>query len=199
MKALFSRVAVVLTLVTSSALSQTQVRTAVFGRTTIQFSSTFTTTVASLGGSLSDLTSSPLSALSVTLPVTTGALNPNTAVGEVEHSSGFTITGGGKVVRLENFIIDTTGAVPVITAVFVLNDTVLGRMPLFNVAYPSGVTLPLTTTAGVLQLAGLKLSLSSAAATTLNGAFNINGVQSGLDVGTGSIYVVFAPLTDGSL
>ena len=201
MKLLVSKIAVVLTLAASTAvLHAQQVRTAVFGRTTLSFNSTFTSAVSSLGGEIEDLDLNPITGTSILLPVKAGALNPETAIGEVEHSSGFTLTGGGKAIRLENFIVDTTsGTAPVVTAVIIFNNTVLGRITLFNVLYPAGLSLPLQTTAGVLQVNGLTLSLAPVAATTLNSLFGINAIPANLSVGTASLYVVLAPLPNGTL
>jgi hypothetical protein len=199
MKSLVQKIVIVLTVAATSATLHAQVRTAVFGRTTIQFSQSFTSLVGALNGSLSDLNMVPLSANSVVVPVSAGAINPGTGVGEVDHSSGFILTGGGKTIRLENFIVDTTNPVPTVSADFVFNGTVIGRLPLFNVAYPSSLTLPLPVTVGVLQVNGLKLSLAPGAASALNTIFNIRTIPAGLDAGTASIYAVFAPLPGGSL
>lgn len=200
MTSLFRKFAIVLTVAASAVALPAQVRTAVYGRTTLQFSTTFTSTVTSLSGSILDLELNPLASSNLVLPVTAGAFNPQTAVGEVEHSSGFTLSGGGKAIRIENLIIDTTnGTAPVVTAVIVFNNVVLGRIPLFNVQYPSGLTLPLQTTEGVLQVSGLKLTLAPIGAATLNSVFGITVIPAGLNAGTASIYVVFAPLPDGTL
>ena len=200
MKSLVRKIATILAVASSVTLLHAQARTAVFGRTEIQFSQNFTSFVGALGGSLSDLNLVTLPSSNLILPVTAGAFNPTTAIGEVEHASGFTICGGGKAIRLENLTVDTTnGMAPVVTAVFVFNNTVLGRMPLFNVQYPSGVTLPLQTNAGVLQVSGLKLSLAPIAAASLNSIFGITAIPAGLNAGTASVYVVFAPLPGGAL
>ena len=195
-----NKAAVVLTIAAASTSLPAQVRTAIFGRTTVQFSQTFTSFVGALGGSLNDLNLVALPTTNLVLPVTAGAFNPQTAIGEVEHASGFTIEGGGKAIRLENLTIDTTnGMAPVVTAVFVFNNTVLGRMPLFNVQYPAGLTLPLQTSVGVLQVNGLKLTLAPIAAGSLNSIFGITAIPAGLNAGTASTYIVFAPQPDGSL
>lgn len=195
----FSKIAVVLTIASTSVVGQAQVRSAVFGRTTVQLSQSFSSTVANLGGSLADLNLVPLVNNAFTAPVKAGVFNPSTGAGELEHSAGFAITGGGKAVRLENFIFDSSNGAPVISAVYVFNDAVIGRFPLFNITFPSNLSLPLPVTVGVLQVSGLGLTLAPAAATELNMLFGLKVVPAGLDAGTANVYAVFSPLADGSL
>ncbi|NJM36514.1 MAG: hypothetical protein HC845_00780 [Akkermansiaceae bacterium] len=92
-------------------------------------------------------------------------------------------------VELRNFIIDTTGATPVLTGLVVANENTVGRLPLFDLVLPEGITLPLQPKGSMksLTLSGVSLKLTAGAAEALNGAFNVTAFAEGLPIGTAKV------------
>ena len=93
-------------------------------------------------------------------------------------------------VRLESFILDTTGTTPVLTGLVVANGTLVGRLPLFNLQLPAGLTLPLRPEHGQLNLDGVGLTLTSGAAAALNSVFYVTALKGGITVGTANVWAL---------
>jgi hypothetical protein len=166
-----------------------------FGRTTVQFSSNFASSLQGLGVVVTDLKNNPLQNNAITLRATGGAVDLTTSAGEVEHTGGLLFNASGTIIRVQNLVIDTSNpAAPVITAAFVVNDHFVTRLPVFNIQPPAGFTLPLQLQSGVFQENGLILTLAPATATALNNVFGAPVMQAGANIGTASAYVVFAPV-----
>jgi hypothetical protein len=101
-----------------------------------------------------------------------------TARGEIIHSGGLTLTAGSTEVRLQSFTIDTTGSSPVPTGLVVVNNKLVGWLPLFNLQLPAGITLPLKPSGeGVLRLKGVGVMLTGPAANALNGVLWYHGPE----------------------
>jgi hypothetical protein len=122
-------------------------------------------------------------------PIVGGRLDAANARGEIPHSGGLTLTRGTAVVNLTDFIIDTAGAAPVLTGIATANGSIVGRIPLFNLALPA-LTLPLALPPGpeILLIEGNRMTLTQEAATALNGVFGTTAFAAGFDVGIASIY-----------
>jgi hypothetical protein len=121
-------------------------------------------------------------------PITGGALDVNTANGEVAHSGGLTLSKASTIVRLQTFTIDTAGASPILTGLVVVNGSVLGRLPLFELQLPSGFTLPLNPVAGVrVNLNAVRVTLTQGAADALNSVFKTSAFAGGLRIGTATV------------
>jgi hypothetical protein len=95
-------------------------------------------------------------------------------------------------VKLQSFIIDSTGSEPVITGLVVEDGKLVGRVSLFRIAYPSGISLPLKPDHGVLKADNIGLSLTSPAASALNAAFHVTALSAGFDVGTADVEAILA-------
>lgn len=162
-----------LALVLAGSAAQSQTKTIAFGRTSVSLSSGFVSALQSLGLTPGVVQPSELEEGKVTFPVTGGALDLQTARGEISHSGGLTLTAGSTEVRLQSFTIDTTGSSPILTGLVVVNNKLVGRLPLFNLQLPTGLTLPLKPSGeGVLRLKGVGVTLTAPAAAALNGVFN---------------------------
>jgi hypothetical protein len=186
-------------LVTLASISlPAQTRTLVYGRTTVQFNSSFMQTLTGLGAVVTDLNQNSLKNGAVTFVVKEGSIDLQNAAGEVTHSGGYMISAGGAVLRIQNLVLDTTnGNAPVITGLYVVNDKLVGRLPIFSVQPPAGITLPLTPQTGIEQINGFGLTLAPAAATAINGVFGAQVLQAGTGIGTADVYTVLAvPGTD---
>jgi hypothetical protein len=123
-------------------------------------------------------------------PITGGRLDAANAKGEVPHAGGLRLAKGVTQVTLTDFTIDTTGATPVLTGLVTANGSLAGRLPLFAVALPAGITLPLALPVGPEQLLveGNRLTLTAEAATALNGAFATTAFAPGFGIGIASVY-----------
>ncbi len=181
------------TLACSAAFAQTVVTQS--GQTSVQLSSDFLGALQSLGVTPGILNPTTISAKGlVTFPITGGAVDAQTAVGEITHSGGLTLTAGKTQVAIENFIIDTTGSSPVINGIAAVNGSVAGALPLFNLELPSGFKLPLKPTDGVLvNLKGVAVTLSDTAAATLNKVFGITALKGGIGIGTATVQAFVVP------
>lgn len=94
-------------------------------------------------------------------------------VAKAEH------TVGGEI-RLREFSVDTTGAIPVLTCGVAVGKIDLGRIPLVEIELPADVTFPLAPKDRLLLvLHGVRVSLTSKAVQALH-AFSISTLQSGL-------------------
>lgn len=125
-------------------------------------------------------------------PITGGRLDAANAKGEVPHSGGIKLTRGATQVALTDFIIDTASGAPKLTGMVTANGSVVGRIPLFNVALPA-ITLPLQLPPGpeILLIEGSRISLTQEAATALNGVFSTNAFAAGFNVGIASVYAQY--------
>ena len=165
-----------------------------FGRTTVQLSTSFVTSIQGFGAVITDLHNNPLQDNAFTVRATGGALDLTTSAGEVEHTGGLLVNAAGTIIRIQNFTLDTSNPTNlVITAAFIVNDHFAARLALFNVQPPAGLTLPLQLQAGVLQVNGLVLTLAPATTSTLNTVLGGQYVQAGTNIGTANSYVVFSP------
>jgi hypothetical protein len=187
-------VALACTPVIMHAQTPSQTPSVDFGRTTLQLGTSFLNSIQGLGATITDLKSNPLQNNSITFRATGGAVDLTTSAGEVEHTGGLLVNAAGTIIRIQNFIIDTSNPTnPVITAQFIVSDHFVSRIALFNVQPPAGFSLPLQLQSGVLQENGLILTLAPATATALNTLFGGQVVQAGANIGTADAYVVFSP------
>jgi hypothetical protein len=181
-----------LAIVVSTSAAQAQTKTIAFGRTSVTLSSGFVSALQSLGLTPGIVRPSELEEGKVTFPVTGGVVDPQTARGEISHAGGLTLTAGSTEVRLQSFTIDTTVSSPILTGLVVVNDKLVGRLPLFNLQLPVGLTLPLKPSdEGVLRLKGVGVTFTAPAAAALNGVFKTNALKGGFGIGTANVYLIF--------
>lgn len=115
-------------------------------------------------------------------PIPAAEIDLNTASGEVWHTGGLALSAGNTRVELTLFIIDTTvSGAPVLTGLVKANETVVGRLPLFNLVLPA-LPLPLEVNR-ILTIPDVKLTLSEEAAGALNSVFNVTAFTEGFDIG----------------
>ena len=108
-KKLFSALALTLALalVTASAAAQ-DTRIVQFGSTNVNLSSGFLDALKALNVKPGVIAPTRLVRTQVNFPVIGGAIDLDTAVDNIEHSGGLTLTAGNTVLGIQNFIIDTT-------------------------------------------------------------------------------------------
>lgn len=122
-------------------------------------------------------------------PITGGRLDASNAHGEIPHAGGLKLTKGPTQVILSDFVIDTAAATPRLTGIVTANGSLVGRIPLFNLALPA-ITLPLVLPPGpeILLIEGSRMTLTQDAATALNGVFATSAFTAGFPIGIASIY-----------
>lgn len=164
------------------------------GLTSVKLSDTFTDALASLSVNAGTVSPTRLCDGTASFPITGGAIDLETAAGNIIHSGGLTLEAGDTEVRLQSFIIDTTSTTPgapVLTGIVVVNNKLIGRLPLFNVVLPSDFSLPLHAEGGfVLQLKDVGLTLTSTAAAALNSVFGLKPgtIPASLPIGSASVF-----------
>ncbi|MBL0289819.1 MAG: hypothetical protein IPQ15_03785 [Betaproteobacteria bacterium] len=159
------------------------------GYTLVEFLPDFVNALTSLGIAPSKTLPATLYQRIGYFPITGGRIDAATARGEVPHAGGLTLTKGATQVVLSDFIIDTASGQPKLTGIVTANGTIVGRIPLFNLALPA-IALPLTLPPGpeILLIEGNKVTLSQEAATALNAAFGTHAFVPGFNIGIASIY-----------
>ncbi len=175
----------------SAQTSQSQTFNFINGKTSVQLSPTFTGALTSL-----NVTPRPIGRAQIVngfaeFPIIEGTLAVSNARGEVVHQGGLSLTAGTTRVELKNFVIDTTGATPVLTGLVVANNAVVGRIPLFNLQLPANFQVPLPIFRAfanrLLILSNIQVTLTQQAATALNGAFNVTAFAEGIPIGQATV------------
>lgn len=178
-----------LVVVMFAGLASAQTRTATGGVTYVKLSSEFVAAAQALNLKPGTVAPSVIfQGGTAAFPVVAGAIDLKSAKGELIHSGGLTLTSqSGTRVRLQSFTIDTTGT-PVLTGLVVVNNQLLGRLPLFTLQLPSGLSLPLQPNNGLLNLKGVGVKLTSHAATALNTVFKVDAFKGGLSIGQATVW-----------
>jgi hypothetical protein len=185
--ALPSVIATVAFTVLAAGLPAQQTKTLFTGRTSVKLSSTFTSAVTGLGVSVGRVFPTEMWDGAVTFPVTGGAIDLDTASGNILHSGGLTLKAGDTKVVLQSFIIDTTTGKPMITGLVSVNGKLLGRIPLFDLTLPAGFSLPLHLNENRLVLKGVWVTLDATAAGALDAVFHVNAFTAGFPIGTAQV------------
>lgn len=125
-------------------------------------------------------------------PIPTGEVDVAGPKLEILHSGGLTLTAGGTRVALSSFIIENINESGdlVLTGVVKANDTIVARIPLFDVTLSQAPALTSGTggAADRLTVSEAALTLTAIAADTLNAAFGLNNVfTEGFPIGTAYI------------
>jgi hypothetical protein len=178
---------VVLTLASRAAIAQ-NTKIVQSGVTHVNLGLSFRDALATLHVTPGVIAPTALVGTKVNFPIIGGAIDLDTARGNIEHSGGLTLTADKTVLGIQNFIIDTTGKTPVITGLAVLNGAVVGRIMLFDLALPTNFKLPLQEYFGsVLYLKGITVKLDAGAAATLNHIFGTDAFKGGMNIGTATV------------
>ncbi len=124
----------------------------------------------------------------VVFPIPTGELDAEGPKLEVLHSGGLTLSAGEVRVALTSFIIENLDGAPRLTGIVKVNDTILGRVPLFNLALTQAPALTPNGAITRIELDSVEVTLSAEAADALNAAFGLSGVfTEGFPVGTARV------------
>lgn len=129
------------------------------------------------------------------LPVVGGGFDLGTAQGEILHAGGLSISAANGSLIFQDFILSTADA-PILSGLVVLNGAVVGRFPLFELAFPADFELPVSLAAdGTLSLTGLEVSLTAQAATALNRVFAVTTFHEHFVIGTAAVSSITASVS----
>ncbi|GLQ45971.1 hypothetical protein GCM10007862_10220 [Dyella lipolytica] len=157
------------------------------GNTTVSLSQALLSALASLHVTASREFPAQLSGSTAKFPIPNGQIDLADAHGEITHSGGLNLIAGSTTVTLSDFVIDTTGSQPVLTGLVLANGSVVGRLPLFNLALTQAPQVHNFGFSGTLRIAGVDLTLTATAAGALNQAFNVTAFSAGIPIGTASV------------
>jgi hypothetical protein len=153
------------------------------GNTRVELSSTFTGALSTLGVSASREFPAYLRDGVAAFPIPTGEIDLSNAKGEIVHSGGLNLKAGNLTVTLSSFVIDTTGSAPKLTGIVKANDSIVGRITLFdlklNAAPQTNESYGFTN----IKIADVDVTLAAEAAAALNDAFKVNAFTAGLPIG----------------
>lgn len=165
------------------------------GKTKVALSSGFTDALGSLGVTPSVANDAQLKETNLIFPAVGGAVDVSNASGEILHTGNLVLTAGDTTVSLGSFIIDTTGDAPILTGLVSANDSIVGRLPLFNLELPQ-ISLPLEAeeshSSKTLEVPNVLVNLTSDAANALNGTFGLTGnsaLPEGVNIGTATVKI----------
>jgi hypothetical protein len=159
-----------------------------YGDTSVKLDPIFVGALTSLNVTPSPIGSSRIKDGVAFFPVSDGDFDFATAKGEISHRGGLALTAGSTVVELADFLIDTSGAAAVLTGKVIVNDSFVGRIPLFDLTLPA-LTLPLAAPRGwgQLKVPGVKVTLNAGAAAALNSVFNVTAFAGGIPIGEATV------------
>ena len=176
---------VVLAVSTFAVQAQTkEIRT---GVTKVDLAESFVSALSSLHVTPAPLGASELKGTTIDFPILIGQFDTSDDKAEIIHTGGLSLTAGGTVVELRDFIIDTTGAKPIITGLVKLDGKVVGRLTLFDLSLKDAA---LDNSDCVLVIKNVAVTLDSGAAATLNSVFKISALAGGLNIGTAQVFAV---------
>jgi hypothetical protein len=172
---------------TASAQPTSSVAT---GATVLRLNSDLVAALGQAGISASQLEEALLVRGLFTFPIIEGLIDRADARAEIEHSGGLRLATTNVAVKLMNFTIDTTVVPAVINGAVVVNNELVGRIPLFDVQLPT-LTLPLQPNAArTIRIRPVELTLNTQAANALNTAFGVISFQAGQQIGRASITAI---------
>lgn len=120
-------------------------------------------------------------------PITSGAGDLGTVKLEVNHRGGLSLKSGSTVVELTDYAITNLDGKPVLTGLVKANDSLVGRIPLFDLALTGGPKTNAVHGATQITVSDVKVTLSATAAAALNDVFKVSAFQAGLNIGTAKV------------
>jgi hypothetical protein len=156
------------------------------GTTTVRLSPDFIGALGALKITPGRIFPGQLRGQNAVFPIVTGNLETNTLRGEILHSGGLTLSRDTTTVKLQSFIIDTTGEGFVLTGNVSANGTVVGRIPLFDLQLASNLQDDLTNF-DIVALNNVIITLRPEAAGALNAVFETEAFVPGFNIGTGFV------------
>jgi hypothetical protein len=175
------------------------------GQTTVAFSPQFFNLIPALGAKVSKINPAKTKGslnkqnLRAIFPIATGALDASSDRVQIGHKGGLTLsTGSNTTVQFVGFSIDfripggsdaALAGNRVMTALVVVNGSIVGRLPVFNLGIDSVAS---SVSGSTIKINDVALTLTQEAADALNTLFNLPGPSGGsffggFPVGTANI------------
>jgi hypothetical protein len=190
-KSLYTLMFVLLASLTAGLLPAASVQAITYnvpsGQTTLDFSPQFFNLIPALGADVARIKPAKLKGnlnkqnLRAIFPITTGALDADGNEAQIIHEGGLTLATGSITVQLTAFSIDfdlfaVAGPIGadnrVMTALVVANGSLVGRLPVFNLGIDSVTG---SVSGSTVKFNNIGVTMTQAAATVLNGIFNLPG------------------------
>lgn len=183
-------VALVAALAAAPAFAAPTVNT-IAGDTRVELSADFLGALTSLGVSASASHPARLRGAQARFPIPTGEIDLETARGEIVHSGGLNLKAGGLTVNISSFVIDTSGDAPVLTGLVKANDSLVARIPLFDLQLGSAPQISQNPLFGNLRINDVAVTLTDEAAAALNDVFGVTAFAEGIPIGTARVNTFF--------
>ncbi len=161
------------------------------GDTRVTLSSTFLGALGSLGVTASPSFPASIRNGNARFPIPTGEIDATTFKGEIVHNGGLNLTAGTLTVNISSFVIDTTGSAPVLTGIAKVNDSLVGRITLFDLALGAAPQVQSFGRYGTLRINDVAVTLNAEAAATLNDVFGVTAFTAGIPIGTARVNTAF--------
>jgi len=163
---------------TAGSAKKTTVKLAPKGATTLALSDGAASALQSLGIAAAPLKPARAGEDGLAFPITAGKLNAKTYAGQIKHVGGLSLTRGNTRVELRNFVINVDSA-PDLTA-----RVGSGRVSILDLDLSDA---EISRSGRRLTIAGVKATLTKAAADALNAAFETDAFAEGLEIGTATV------------
>lgn len=161
------------------------------GDTRVTLSSTFLGALDSLGVAASPSFPASIRNGKARFPIPTGEIDAASFKGEIVHNGGLNLRAGDLTVNISSFVIDTTGSAPVLTGLVKANDSLVGRIVLFDLALGAAPVVQSNGRYGSLRINDVAVTLNAEAAAALNGAFGVTAFTAGIPIGTARVNTYF--------
>ena len=121
--------------------------------------------------------------------ITTGVVDLGSATNtpiaaEISHEGGLALTAGATRVELSSFAIEIETGGNILTGIAVVNDSLVGRIPLFDLDLSNA---SITRNGNVLKAGDVAATLNEDAASALNQIFGVDAFVQGLPIGTAEV------------
>ncbi len=157
------------------------------GDTRVTLSSTFLGALNTLGVTASPSFPASIRNGNARFPIPTGEIDATSYKGEIVHDGGLNLRAGALTVNISSFVIDTTGSTPVLTGLAKVNDSLVGRITLFNLALGAAPQVQSYGRYGTLRINDVAVTLNAEAAATLNDVFGVTAFTAGIPIGTARV------------
>lgn len=156
------------------------------GQTSVTFSTDLVNALGALNVQVQGFGTTQIENGIAEFPITGGAANVDSVKVDILHDGGLTLSVSGTTVKLTDFEITNLGDRSVLTGLVVLDGDLITRAPLFDLAVGK-VNSSIVDSQPALNLENVTVSLSSAAAATLNEAFEVSAFTTGFNIGTAQV------------
>lgn len=157
------------------------------GRTSVVLSRDFTKALTMLKIKTGTIGASRLNQGVAIFPITSGAADLDPLKIEVNHRGGLSLTTSKTIVQLTDYAITNLDGKLVLTGLVKINDTLVRRLPLFDLTLTRNQVTKTTGELSRIEVAGVQVTLTETSATGLNDAFQVKTFHEGMNFGTAKV------------